>query len=117
MKECKSPLANAALGKTVFLTGGSGLLGTALLESIHAKDVIALYNRTPLKRAGVKTLQGDICKPLLGLSRQDFEALAERIDVIVHSASVTKFGVSDAKIFETNVKGTAEVVSLARRAK
>ena len=117
MKEDESPAANAALGKTVFLTGGSGLLGTALLESIRAKNVIALYNRSPVKGARVETLQGDLCKPLLGLSERNFESLAGRIDIIIHSASVTRFGVSDARIFETNVKGTGEIVRLARQAK
>ncbi len=116
MKVDELPSADAA-AKTVFVTGGSGLLGTALLESIRAKNVIALYNRSPIKRAGVETLQGDICKPLLGLSEQAFKSLAKRIDIIIHSASVTRFGVSDAKIFETNVKGTREIVNLACQAK
>src|ERR1700693_4769250 len=91
MKADESPAPNAALGKTVFLTGGSGLLGTALLESIRAKNVIALYNRSPVKGARVETLQGDLCKPLLGLSERNFDSLASRIDIIVHSASVTRF--------------------------
>ena len=43
--------------------------------------------------------------------------MASRIDVIVHSASITRFGLSDAKIIDTNVKGTQQIIHLARKAK
>ena len=111
------PPARAAPSGTIFLTGGSGLLGTALLESIRDDDVIALHHRSPITRAGVETLRGDIRTPRLGLSEADYEALAARIDVIIHSASITRFGVSDAKIIDTNVGGTREIVRLARKAR
>lgn len=103
--------------KSVFLTGGSGLLGTALIESVRAEDVIALYHRSRIAYAGIETFQGDIRKPLFGLSEQDYEALAARIDVIIHSASITRLGVSETKIIDTNVEGTREIVKLARRAR
>ena len=89
--EHEPPRPAAAAGKTVFLTGGSGLLGTALLESIpRGGHVIALSHRSPIARAGVETLRGDVRQPLLGLSGPDYEALASRIDLIIHSASITR---------------------------
>jgi thioester reductase-like protein len=110
-----SPTTPAAR-KTVLLTGGSGLLGTALIESIRSERVIALCHRSPITRAGVEILRGDIRQPLLGLSEHDYADLADRVDVIIHSASITRLGVADAKILDTNVNGTREIVRLARAA-
>ena len=101
---------------TVFLTGASGLLGTALLESKRRDHVVALRHRSPIPLADVETLSGDIRKPRLGLSERGYQELATRTDVIVHSASITSFGVGDAKILDTNVEGTRTVVQLARDA-
>ncbi|MGA2887753.1 MAG: SDR family oxidoreductase [Terracidiphilus sp.] len=116
MNQDQSP-PHVAARRTVFLTGGSGLLGTALLHSAGANNVIALYHRSPIAHAGIETLRGDIRKPLLGLSEPDYKALASRIDVIIHSASITRFGVNQAKILDTNVAGSHEIVRLAREAR
>jgi thioester reductase-like protein len=116
MTQDQSP-PNGAEPRTVFLTGGSGLLGTALLHSYGANDVIALCHRSPIKQAGIEIVSGDIRKPLLGLSESHYNALASRIDVIVHSASITRFSVDQAKILDTNVAGSDAIVRLARHAK
>jgi thioester reductase-like protein len=101
----------------VLLTGASGLLGTALLESVPDNThVIALRHRSPLVDGASEALSGDIRQPRLGLSESDYKTLAARIDVIIHSASITSFGVSDARMLETNVAGTRTIAELALHA-
>src|SRR5689334_21469036 len=112
----ESPMPAVASRRTVLLTGASGLLGSALIESVRGHHVIALCHRSPITRAAVEIVRGDIRKPLLGLSGQDYDALADRIDLIIHSASITRFGVGDAKILDTNVNGTRTMAGLARDA-
>ena len=102
--------------KTVFLTGGAGLLGQALLESAGDEEMIALQHRTPVAHARARVVQGDIRKPLLGMKTSEYAALASAIDVIIHSAALTRFSVKSQEIFATNLDGTREVVQLAARA-
>lgn len=102
--------------KTVFLTGGSGVLGQALLDSMVDEEIIALHHCAPVAHASVQVVQGDIRKPLLGMKASEYAAIASTIDVIIHSAAITRFSVKSREILETNLEGTREVVKLAERA-
>ncbi len=102
--------------KTVFLTGASGVLGQAFLEKLNDVTVICLVHRTPIELPNVITLTGDISQPQLGLSRHQFDELANRIDYVVHSAAATSFGDSRESTFKTNVEGTQNVLELAKKA-
>ena len=66
--------------KTVFLTGGSGVLGRAILERLNDATAVCLVHRTPIELPNVITVIGDISQPQLGLSRDQFDELANRID-------------------------------------
>ena len=98
----------------VFLTGGSGLLGQALLDSRQNEEIIALCHNSTISHPNVQQVQGDIRKPLLGMKISEYAMVADNVDVIIHSAAITHFGVRDHKIFETNIEGTKEVVKLAK---
>src|SRR3954467_2211486 len=99
--------------KTLLLTGASGVVGQALLEKLTDYSVICLVHRTPVEGANVTSIKGDISKPRLGLSKEDFEGLAKKVDYVVHSAANTSFGESKDATFKTNVDGTRHVLQLA----
>jgi nucleoside-diphosphate-sugar epimerase len=101
---------------TVLLTGASGLVGQALLDAMGGRDVICLNHRTPVNRTGVKTVQGDLMQPNLGLADDDYRALANQIDAIIHCAAVTDFNRRDGSLETTNVAGTEKIIALAQAA-
>ena len=103
-------------GKTIFLTGSSGVLGQALLEKLSEYTVICLVHRKPVIGTNVVSLQGDIASPWLGLSPAEFDDLAKRIDFVVHSAAITSFSQPSSVIFRTNVDGTRYMLDLAAKA-
>src|SRR4051794_19269865 len=102
--------------RTVLLTGGSGVVGQAILEKITATKVIALVHRRAIDSPNVETLMADISKPQLGLSASEYGELARRVDYVVHSAAATGFGESKSVTFATNVQGTKNMVQLAKEA-
>jgi thioester reductase-like protein len=105
-----------SLGKTIFLTGAAGVVGQALLEKLSGHTVICLVHRTPISGNNVISLPGDISSPWLGLSYAQFNDLAQRIDCVVHAATITNLSRPEAVIFRVNVEGTQHVLDLAATA-
>jgi nucleoside-diphosphate-sugar epimerase len=102
--------------KAVFLTGGAGVVGEALLKELTDVEVICLAHQKPIRGPNVRSLQGDICRPYLGLSRDAFEDLARRTGYIVHSAAMTNFSRPEMVYADINVEGVKRVLELAARA-
>ena len=98
----------------VFITGGSGFIGSHLIESIVGRgfEVRALVHRSPLRvSAQVETVQGDICdKELLS------KAL-EGTDILFHLASALgSSAIGRDEFRRINVLGTESVLESARSA-
>jgi nucleoside-diphosphate-sugar epimerase len=102
--------------KTILLTGGSGLIGQALLETFAGMRVVCLVRRALINVPNVETIRGDICEPRLGLGVDQFNDLCRRVDYVVHSAATTSFADTKASTFRTNVEGTRHVLEFASRA-
>ena len=102
--------------RKLLLTGASGVVGRALLKKLPTNEVICLTHREPVSISGVETVRGNITERRLGLARESFGGLADRIGCIVHAAAVTKFSRSENEIFTANVDGTRRVLELARAA-
>jgi nucleoside-diphosphate-sugar epimerase len=100
--------------RTVLLTGASGVVGQALRRALSHHRVISLMRRGG-DGAG-ETLTGDLALARLGFSAAEYDRVAGEIDVIVHSAALTTWGLPDEQYEKVNVTGTRHVLQLSRRA-
>jgi amino acid adenylation domain-containing protein/thioester reductase-like protein len=120
----------------IFLTGATGFLGAFILHELLQQTQAKIYClvRANNESDGLIRLQknlekyliwdanqssriiavpGDLDQPCLGLSLEQFERLAEQINVIYHSGAQVGFAKPYSLIKATNVIGTQEVFRLA----
>ncbi|MFD3774833.1 amino acid adenylation domain-containing protein [Streptomyces sp. NPDC058612] len=124
--------------RKVLLTGATGFLGIHLLDAllrgteavvhclVRADDAAAGLERLRrvaaeqavdgLDESRVEIVRGDLDAPLLGLSEDGFDALADHLDAIYHSAARVNFVLPYEALAAANVQGTEEVLRLAARA-
>ncbi len=132
-------VAPRAAPKSVLLTGATGFLGAYVLRDLidlSAAEVVCLV-RADSAEDGIRRIRsnlesyglwregddarlvpvlGDLSSPLLGLTPSAFEALAQRVDAIVHNGGQVNFIAPYAHLEAANVGGTREVLRLATTA-
>jgi nucleoside-diphosphate-sugar epimerase len=102
--------------RTILLTGASGVVGRAIAGELRDEHIIGLVH-TDADLPEVDEIQtGDLGRPLLDLGEARWRELAERTDVIVHSAALTQWGLPYAHYQQLNVNGTERIVEFARAA-
>ncbi|KAJ6636616.1 Fatty acyl-CoA reductase wat [Pseudolycoriella hygida] len=140
-----SPILSYYCGKKVFLTGVTGFLGECFVTKLLRIGVKTVYvlirsrkKMTPQERLD-KLLQSPIFEPLrkerpdfahhivlidgtldqleLNISIADQTTLFENIEIIVHSAADVRFDVPLAEAALRNIRGTRELLKLAKRMK
>ena len=120
----------------IFLTGATGFLGNALLYDLLQQTSATiyclvrdespeiaqekLYNSLKLHYGWddsfaprIIPVVGDLSKPLLGLSQQQFQQIAKETDVIYHNGAWVNHTSPYSRLKSTNVLGTQEVLRLA----
>ncbi len=120
----------------LLLTGATGFLGAFLLAELLqlTPATITCLVRAPTAEAGrqrilaklegylpghnydrsrIVAVAGDLAKPLLGLSPEQFRQLGDTIDVIYHSAAMVNWIDAYEKLKPSNVLGTQEILRLA----
>ena len=131
-----SPFEHIPEPKNIFLTGATGFLGTyllyELLENTRA-DIYCLVRSSDIKSAHIKLknklesyllwndlfssriipIVGDLSAKLLGLSTQEFNQLANQIDVIYHNGAWVNKIYNYLTLKPANVLGTEEILRLA----
>ena len=120
----------------ILLTGATGFVGAFLLHDllrmtsarVHCLlraedveqgylrlkrnlDVYSLWNESFAER--IKPVIGDLGEPQLGLSADDFERLANQVDLIYHNGAMVNFVYPYRAHKASNVLGTQEVLRLA----
>ena len=138
--ESKGELAQEGRRTSLFLTGATGFLGAYLLHEFLQRteaDIYCLVRASGIdegKKRLKETLQryqiwseplshriipvpGDLSEPLFGLSEEQFQRLAQEVDVIYHSGAQVNLLYPYAGLKATNISGTQEVLRLAARYK
>jgi thioester reductase-like protein len=122
----------------IFLTGATGFLGAFLLDALFSRTGAELHClvrprkggdtdlsapiRSNLRRYGlwqpehaerIVTVAGDLSEPLLGMTEDDFDALARNLDVVIHNGAIVNMIYPYGALKPVNVIGTREVLRLA----
>lgn len=135
--------AAPAHARRLLLTGGTGFIGAHLVAELVSRPELELtclvraadaqagaarlvtalrsYELTEalpaLHRAiaigQVRIIAGDLGEPWLGLTRDRFRALAERVEAVVHAGAMVNFLRDYAGHRGPNVAGTGELIRLA----
>ncbi|KST62480.1 type I polyketide synthase [Mastigocoleus testarum] len=121
---------------SILLTGATGFLGAFLLQELLEQTTAEIFclvraNNASMARQKIKNnlkfyelwesrydlriipIVGDLSKPHLGLTPQEFAKLAKQIDIIYHNGAVLNFVYPYSALKKTNVLGTQEVLKLA----
>lgn len=98
-----------------FVTGGTGLIGRALVDALLQRDWEAtILTRDPVRAEefrprGAKIVSGDVTRPT-------FQSALSRADVVFHVAGWLELGIRDVpRMYEVNLAGTRNVLSMARK--
>ena len=128
--------------KNVLLIGGTGYLGSHIIDSFMKNESGTIYclireknNQKPIARLRsilhfyfgdkydneinnrIKILEGDIVKQNLGLSEEDYDIIKNDIDVIINSGAIVKHYGLKQQFEDINVVGTQHVVDLCKKEK
>ncbi|MGB7440979.1 MAG: amino acid adenylation domain-containing protein [Coleofasciculaceae cyanobacterium] len=124
----------------IFLTGATGFVGAFLLHELLQQTNADIYClvRSPNIELGKKRLKehlqsylicseslsnriipivGDLSQPFLGLTEEQFQVLADKIDVIYHNGASINLVYPYSALKATNVLGTQEILRLASHLK
>ncbi|TMD63194.1 MAG: amino acid adenylation domain-containing protein, partial [Chloroflexi bacterium] len=124
----------------LLLTGATGFLGCFLLGELlqhtaaqiycllrassteeaqqrlqHTLEDAGLWQ--PAYRCRIVAVKGDLAEPLLGLSQEQFEELAETLEVIYHNGALVNTLYPYQELKAPNVLGTQEILRLATHGK
>ena len=113
-------------GLTIVLTGSTGYLGSRILKLLTEDERVAIIHCVALREHTEKSPRtlaiespklrlhaGEFSQPQLGLKQQDFEVLAETVDLIVHCGANRSFWDYFDNLRGPNVKSTKTLVDMA----
>lgn len=102
----------------VLVTGGTGVLGRALIDELSADfSLVCLRHHSPVDDSRVRDLSGsDMLRPDLGLDRATGRELRREVDLVLHSAAMTNWSKPGPEIRAVNLVGTTNLLAFAAAA-
>jgi nucleoside-diphosphate-sugar epimerase len=108
----------------ILVTGASGLLGGDLVDRLEHRgpgSTIALLHEHDARPGGAaivadRVLRGDLTRPGLGLSTDEYRDLQQTLTGFLHVGGTTQFSVTRDDAERINVCGTKRVLELATNA-
>ncbi|KAL7727826.1 hypothetical protein ACLKA6_019762 [Drosophila palustris] len=140
-----SEIANYYAGKTILITGATGFMGKVLVEKLlrSCSDLEAIYMLIRSKKGvepsvrkeqyfkcvifsklletnpeilqKVRVVKGDVLEPNLGLSTNDINTLASKVQIVFHCAANVRFDQPLRPMVNMNVVGTLKLLQLAEK--
>ncbi len=124
----------------ILLTGATGFVGAFLLDELLQNKQANVYclvraaNQESAKNKLKNNLQkyllwqesfnhriipivGDLSQPYLGLTKVEFQELANKLDIIYHNGAITNLVYPYSMLEASNVGGTQEILRLASQIK
>lgn len=122
--------------KTILLTGATGNLGSGILYELLTNTkckIICLIRGKNKKEAiekmcaalscfnspdfvvdeqvmNVEILLGDISKERMGLDKNEYQRIANEVDMVLHAAAITNLNGDYETVSEVNITGTKEII-------
>ncbi|CAG0884897.1 unnamed protein product [Cyprideis torosa] len=132
-------------GKCIFVTGATGFMGKLLLEKVlrsfdvdtifflirlrrkdtsideRTKELMSHVIFNDVRKSGMDKklhpIAGDMSSPGLGISPEDQQLLAERVNIVFHCAATVRFTEAIKNAVNINLRGSREMLELARKMK
>lgn len=109
--------------KQVFITGGTGFLGSKILENLLGKKYFVYLltrkhsntNKPEIERKNIKEVKGDITKKNLGLTKGDINLLKDNVTYVFHCAALYDTSQTRSQLLKNNFEGTKNVSKLTAR--
>jgi len=119
---------------SVFLTGGTGFLGSYLAAALlqrgsrltflarpdkrlsaqeRVRQILDWHEVSPALRRNVRVVIGDVTQPGLGVGASARRSLIDAFDGIIHCASNTSFAEKNGEVTATNVGGMRHILDFA----
>lgn len=126
---CNGNLEYTKDTKYVLLTGATGFLGAHILRELlnrklcvvclvrdeeRLKRVIKGYFPKEYETFNYKVKKGDIEKYHFGLSQENYQALVDKIDMVIHTAANVSHAGHYENFNRTNVMGTQNVIDFCK---
>jgi nucleoside-diphosphate-sugar epimerase len=102
----------------ILVTGGSGFLGTAIVEEFLDGNspvpvgLLKIFDLKPYQGrvdSRIEFIHGDICKP------EEINKACAGIDIVIHAAAIVDWGTRKPKeVYETNYGGTLNVIQACK---
>ncbi len=108
-------MAKNNFGAMIFVTGGTGLIGSYVVQELHRRGlaVRALYRgpQPPASRPGLEWVQGDLADTSLLAA-----VITSEVTHVMHCAGLVSYAPQDEDaLLQVNVEGTAAVVDACLR--
>src|SRR5208337_501745 len=102
----------------IFLTGSTGYIGAHVAANLlegHGASLNLLVRARDAQEAQVRIFCGDLTSPGFGLGRDEYDRLVHTTDSVIHCAASLNRK-SEKSCLNVNLRGTLEVLTLARHA-